>query len=352
MSTDTQFFQDMAERLFLDMGQQPVIEAAERGEFPLALWNAITEAGIPLALVAESDGGVGASIAEAVMIARAAGRHAAPGPLVETLLANRLLAQTGAAAVEGPLALVFAGTCHALPQQLFKAAWARQAQAIIVVGVSSGGAWVAVTRPGDWDLVDTNDAAGEPRFNLSLAPGANAAMHGLPTPGHYDDAFRIAALLRSGQMLGALEWCMERTVEYASERKQFGREIGKFQIVQQLLAEMASGGLAARAMVEAAVRAGPGQAGLPLLASARSRLGDAIDTTVAVAHQVHGAIGFSYEYGLNFRSRRLLSWRDEFGSVPYWRRQLAQHFLEQGADGVWPALTGLDDASLLKKEIA
>ena len=61
------------------------------------------------------------------------------------------------------------------------------------------------------------------------------ACQGIPEIG-YEEVLRMASLLRGGQILGAVEWVFRRSTEYAMERKQFGREIGTFQAVQQMLA--------------------------------------------------------------------------------------------------------------------
>ncbi len=151
----------------------------------------------------------------------------------------------------------------------------------------------------------------------------------------FDACLRRAGLLRGAQMIGAMGWCLERTTAYTHERKQFGREIGKFQVVQQMVAEMACAVVAARVILDAAV-ADPDN--ISLVAAARSRLGDAVDIVFAHAHQVHGAIGFSYEYVLHFRTRRLMAWRDQYGTVAHWRRTLARGFAGKKADEVWPVM--------------
>ncbi len=73
---------------------------------------------------------------------------------------------------------------------------------------------------------------------------------------------------------------------------------------------------------------------------------DAVDAAVTIGHQVHGAIGFSRAYSLNFRTRRLMVWRDTFGSVPYWRRVLARSFIGLSADEVWPKVTAVQSSAV------
>ena len=59
-----------------------------------------------------------------------------------------------------------------------------------------------------------------------------------------------------------------------------------------------------------------------------------------IAHQVHGAMGFTQEYSLQHATRRLWAWRDEAGSEAVWARRLGQHLAAAGADALWPLTTG------------
>jgi acyl-CoA dehydrogenase len=55
---------------------------------------------------------------------------------------------------------------------------------------------------------------------------------------------------------------------------------------------------------------------------------------------VHGAIGFTREYSLNYRTRNLIAWRDQYGSVLDWKANLARMFIGVSRDELWPAITG------------
>ena len=58
-----------------------------------------------------------------------------------------------------------------------------------------------------------------------------------------------------------------------------------------------------------------------------------------LSHAVHGAIGFTYEHSLHFFTKRLWSWRDEFGNEAEWGLMLGRHIAERGADHFWFDLT-------------
>ena len=71
----------------------------------------------------------------------------------------------------------------------------------------------------------------------------------------------------------------------------------------------------------------------------RRGAGEAASVGAGLAHQAHGAIGFTQEYELHYLTRRLWSWRDEFGNEAEWNAVVGRAALAAGADGLWPALT-------------
>ena len=154
--------------------------------------------------------------------------------------------------------------------------------------------------------------------------------------------YRRGALARAVLMAGAMERALDTAVTYAGERKQFGRPIGKFQAVQQNLAVMAgqvaAAGAAADAGVEALSIDDPAKQEF-LIAIAKTRVGDAATLASEIAHQVHGAIGFTKEYSLQLSTRRLWSWRDEFGGEAEWAAKVGAYVCAGGADALWPTLT-------------
>jgi acyl-CoA dehydrogenase len=279
-------------------------------------------------LVPEELGGIGADIGDAVAILRSLGEAAAPGPIVETMLANALLARSGHDAVKGVISLSFAQDAD---RRFHNVPWGGVSDHLLVVTPQRVGLFTGGISVDDQGL----DAAGEPRDTISIT--ADGIWRDCDT----SCALETAAVMRAGQILGAIEWTLARTVEYAGERKQFGREIAKFQVVQQMLAELAGHVLASSGVTEAAAEMPTAQ----LVAAARSRLGDAADAAIGVGHQVHGALGFSKEYALNHRTRHLMAWRDDFGSVPFWRRRLASSLTGCGRDGLWPQLITLSAAA-------
>ena len=106
MSETRDLVHEAAERLFEKHCGAETMRRADSGEFPQALWRALTDAGYATALVPESAGGAGLEMADALSLLICAGRHAVPAPLAETMLAGWLLSGAGLSVPEGPLAAV------------------------------------------------------------------------------------------------------------------------------------------------------------------------------------------------------------------------------------------------------
>ncbi len=159
-----------------------------------------------------------------------------------------------------------------------------------------------------------------------------------------DNALQLmGAAVRAMQMAGALQSMLDRSVAYAKERVAFERPIGGFQAVQHNLARLAgetAAALAAAGSAADAIATEPefNDAVFLEVASAKIRVGEAAETGAAIAHQVHGAIGFSREHVLHRYTQRLWAWRDDFGSESQWAARLGAHVARNGADALWPAL--------------
>lgn len=158
------------------------------------------------------------------------------------------------------------------------------------------------------------------------------------------ETFRLmGAAARSMQMAGALQSILERSVAYAKERVAFERPIGGFQAVQHNLARLAGEtavALAAAGSAADAIVSEPSlnEAVFLEVASAKIRIGEAAEAGAAIAHQVHGAIGFSREHVLHRYTQRLLAWRDDFGSESAWAARLGARVAAAGAEALWPML--------------
>ncbi len=141
------------------------------------------------------------------------------------------------------------------------------------------------------------------------------------------------------QLSAAAETVLAWTVQYAGERVQFGRPLAKFQGIQVQLAQMAGEVTAVSALVDAAVqRCDRGEPLELAAAAAKVRAGAAVDVVARLAHQVHGAIGFTLEHRLHHLTTRMWSWRDDAGNETTWARVLGAAV---AGDDPWPALVGV-----------
>ena len=174
-----------------------------------------------------------------------------------------------------------------------------------------------------------------PRAPAAIASAADLDMAGI---------VQFGAAVRAQQMAGALEHILDQSVQWSLDRVQFGRPIAKFQAVQhnlaQLAGEVAAAGAAADGAAEAIARHGIGSEMTEAeVAIAKVRVGEAAGTGAAIAHQVHGAMGFTYEHSLHHATRRLWSWREEFGNEAHWADRLGRMVAARGADALWPFVT-------------
>ncbi len=273
-------------RLIEDVCTPAAIRAIEEGGDTQAMWDAFTESGFLDALVAEDAGGAGLSLAEAAPLIALLGAKAVPLPVGDTMVARALLATAGLDAPEGPIVLATGA------------------------GPVPFGAVAAHVLSGSPEALVVSDAA---LRSTGVHHDVDAFVVGLE-----GSALRpVAAVLRALLISGAAGRVLEMTVEYANERSQFGKPIGKQQAVQQQLSVLAEQAVAARIAAAIGARAGL----MPRArdaAIAKHGASLAAGQVAAIAHAVHGAIGISEEYDLQLLTRRLHGWRLADGSESYW----------------------------------
>jgi hypothetical protein len=157
-----------------------------------------------------------------------------------------------------------------------------------------------------------------------------------------NDALQPAATV--SLMAGAMGQALALSIEHVNTRQQFGRPLGRFQAVQQSLAVMACEVRAVEAAA-AALAARLDAVGLDVaaadfeIAAAKLRANRAVGVVTAIAHQAHGAIGFTREYELSRVTIPLMRWRGAHGNDAYWAQLLGRQVAEFGGKGLWEALT-------------
>jgi alkylation response protein AidB-like acyl-CoA dehydrogenase len=348
---------DTVTRVLQDLCEPGVINDAEEGKWPAALWDALEESGLTLTWVSDEIGGAGAEMSDGFAVLKVGGAFAVPVPLAETLLAGWLLAQAGAQVPMGPMTAApgtsdtrislsggkLSGTAHAVP-------FARNSQHIAVLAREGDLPVVALVSTADCAVMQGTSLAGEPCDDVAFDDVMPVSV--TPAPAGLDEAALegFGAAVRCTQMAGALQRILDQSVQYALEREQFGRPIGRFQAVQHALAELAGEVAAAGAAADAAAEAvsvegalganGWSDEAMAEIATAKIRVGEAATKGSAIAHQAHGAMGFTYEHSLHHRTRRLWVWRDEFGNEAEWSMRLGRMVAARGGDDLWAFVTG------------
>jgi hypothetical protein len=145
-------------------------------------------------------------------------------------------------------------------------------------------------------------------------------------------------------MAGAMGRALALSIDHVNSRQQFGRPLGKFQAVQQSLAVMACEVRAVEAAA-AALAARLDAVSLDLsaadfeVAAAKLRANRAVGVVTSIAHQVHGAIGFTEEYDLHRVTIPLMRWRSAHGNDAFWAARLGRQVAGFGGRGLWEAMT-------------
>lgn len=330
--------EETVERLFADHRPSRGPDA-HRAWVPEA-WQALEGAGLSRVGVPEDLGGAGGELDDVLAVVRAAARHGAGVPVADSVaIAGWLLSEVelelpaGITAVVPPdgaagLSLDGAGLVGdtgpvpwlAVADQLA----AVVCDAVVLVPASAG------------EQVRASELSGE---LLQGRRFGGAAVEVVSAPIGLADALRCrGALVRCAQVVGALEGALALAVDHARNRHQFGQPLASFQAVQHLLARLAAEVVAARAALALAVDA---PTSVAAVATAKARVGTAGSVGARLAHQVVGAIGVTREHPLGELTRRIWSWRDDFGDETYWYRRLGHVVLEAPGADVWPLLTSL-----------
>jgi acyl-CoA dehydrogenase len=226
-------------------------------------------------------------------------------------------------------------------------------------------------------LCDTAEAVFADAVSAGMVPVEAAGFGQLLTSdfgGDWDDAFAVlrlagaevphlpvgelivggnisrpqGAFIRVAQAAGALDAALAMSINHVNTRQQFGKPLAKFQAVQQVLAIFATEAAAVNVAGAAAAAAldrvgGDFDAALFEIAAAKLRTNKAIAVAAPIAHQVHGAIGFTREYDLHKLTGPLNDWRSDHGNDAYWAGVLGGLAAKLGGAGLWAEVTRRSD---------
>jgi acyl-CoA dehydrogenase len=314
-------FTEPFERLLADASTPQAVRDIEAGRPAAALWDAIESSGFLDALVPEAQGGFGLPLAEAFGLVAATGRHATPVPVGHAMLARAALAQAGGPLPREPIAIAQVAEEDSGRIVLRHAPHALVAE------------WFIAPLRNRWLLLPKARAR-------CTASGIHGSLHGdLEWQSEADAAFAsrmpiawhdAGAIVAAAQIAGALDRVLALTLQFANDRVQFGRPLGKFQAIQHQLAVMAENVAAARMAAQIGFdSAGPWP--LPMrAAAAKARTSEAAALAGPMAHAIHGAIGITAELDLQLYTRRLHEWRADFGSEHAWNRAIGRALVASG----------------------
>jgi alkylation response protein AidB-like acyl-CoA dehydrogenase len=307
-----------------------VRELAEAGGYDDDAWKEMAELGWAGIFIDEDHGGQGLGIVELVILMEELGYALAPVPFLSNAAAG--------------LALQFAGSDEQKERWLPGIAsgeargtvgMVRDGEARLVPDADSADVIVLISSDGATSVVEASAAEIEPyetmdrtrRFARVRADG------GEPLAG---DCFaagdRIAAAL-AGETVGVAQKALEMAVDYARDRKQFGRAIGSYQAVSHRCAQMLLEVEGSRsAAYYAAWCADAEPESLPAASSmAKAYSSDAGWRVCGSSLQVHGGIGFTWEHDLHFFLKRAKTNAMLYGSASEHRERLAELTLPQPA---------------------
>jgi alkylation response protein AidB-like acyl-CoA dehydrogenase len=339
----TSIVAETAARIFADLGDPQAVNSARGEAWKTPLWQALAASGLTLAWVREEHGGAGAEIADGFAVLGVAGRYAAAIPLAETLLAGWLLSRAGLQAPAGAMSVAparpgdtitlnsdatLSGRARAVP-------FAREAKHLAVLAGQS----VALVETAACRVSDGSNLASEPSNTVTFDRVVPLAI--APAPFDQTALMLMGCVVRAVETAGALEAILDMSVRYANERVAFERPIAKFQAVQHNLArlagEVSAAMTAAHSAADALARSETFDDAIFLEATAaKIRSAEAAQEGAAIAHQVHGAIGFTSEHTLHRYTLRMLAWRDDFGNESHWALALGNKIAARGAEEFWP----------------
>jgi alkylation response protein AidB-like acyl-CoA dehydrogenase len=325
------------------------------------LWASMVELGWTSIAVPEAADGFGMSLAAIAGLVEELGRAAVPSPLIATLCATRVIAACGSDAGARALARIIEGTPMSLALCNRRGSWELVDTEVTAVPASGerevvldGTAWfvqdaqkagafvVAAREPAGVGLylVDA-DARGVtviPDAIIDLTRDqAHVELRGVTVgpeqilatapeaPRAYAAAEPAMLMIIAADMVGAAEWQLQTTAEYARTRVQFDRPIGFFQAVKHPLVDMMVMIDEARSLVYAAAASCDHEPELALVHArmAKAAASDAASFCSGRSVQLHGGIGFTWECFVQLYFKRQKHNEVLLGDGVYQRTKLA-----------------------------
>ncbi|HEV2055136.1 MAG TPA: acyl-CoA dehydrogenase family protein [Methylomirabilota bacterium] len=328
------------------------------------LWGEMAKLGWLGLPFPEEQGGAGLGLVELALVIEEMGRAAYPGPFFATVVLGGLGLMLGGSAAQKDkwLSAIAAGKARATAALLEEhldwdpaataataaksgagwtlsglkrfVPWAHAADVVLVPARSPEGLSLFLVDPKSAGVtlkpmigIDLANRWSEMRLD-KVAVGAEAILGRPGTAGPLlDSLLRRAAVMSSAEMLGAARRCLDMSVEYVKVRDQFGQPIGSFQAIRHRCAEMLLEAENAHAAVYYASWALTAGAEDAAVASSicKAYVSDAARKVCGDAIQVHGGIGFTWEYDLHLYMKRAKGLEPLYGDTEYHRELIVRH---------------------------
>jgi alkylation response protein AidB-like acyl-CoA dehydrogenase len=353
-------------RAFLDEHMKPatvrLLWDDPRGESE-TLWKEMAQLGWLGLSLPEEYGGSALGMVETAVLQEELGHAACPGPYLPTLLAAHAILEAGSDAqrkrwlpaiatggARATVAFLDAETDWSPDAAQTRAEktgdgwrltgvkrfvpWAHVADVVLVPARTPQGPTLFLLDPGaagvSLEAAPVMDGATRlATLTLDRTPLASDAVVGPPGRAAQSQAalLRRGAVAAAAEQLGAARRCLDMAVGYAKVREQFGQPIGSFQAIRHKCAEMlleVENSHAAVYYAAWALDAGADDAALAA-SVAKAYVGDASRKVCGEAIQVHGGIGFTWEYDLHLYFKRAKALEAMYGDAEYHRELIVRH---------------------------
>jgi alkylation response protein AidB-like acyl-CoA dehydrogenase len=369
LSEEQEMLKKMAHDFLTDNFPKKVVKELEESEsgYSTELWKQIAELGWMGLALPEEYGGGGMSFLDLSVLLEEMGRACLPGPYFSTVVLGGLtMADIGseeqkqkympkiasgetiftlaltepsaryeAAAIETKATVdkdgyilngtkLFVPDAHIADYILVVARTDEKAQAekgvtIFIVEGKSPGIGYTVLK------TIANDKLCEVVFNRVKVPGENILGQLNQGWSEVEKIIQRAAVAKCCEMVGCIQQALDMTVSYAKDRKQYDRPIGSFQVIQHYCADMATDVDGTRlSTYQAAWMMSAGLSCTKEVAIAKAWAGEACQRVMALAHQIHGAIGVTIDHDLQYYTRRAKAAEVSFGDARFYREIVAR----------------------------
>jgi len=300
------------------------------------LWSQLTEMGLVGMTVPEEFGGLGMNELDFVLLAQECGYVALPEPLVHTVLvAVPLLRDIGGELAAQWLPKIAAGEAKVVVG-LEENQLVEDAHVADLLLLQKGDSFYALTS--DQVQLRHNESVDPSRKLYLVTFTEEEATVEAGTEVSRDAALITAALNRgalasAAQALGLTQRMLDLSVQYTSERQQFGKPIGSFQAVKHLMSNVAVRLEYAKAPVyRAAYALAQGQASASENTShAKLAACEAANLAAKNCVQVHGAMGYTWEVDLHIFMKKAWALANTWGDSGFHKTRIAQTIFSEGA---------------------